>query len=269
MKVLVNNINTETMKTSLYEFYKENSIKSNDVITIINGFQTNDDIILKENDEIIFIKKNIIPSKYEFETLMKARYSSPVFEKLKNAKVAILGLGGLGSNIAINLARTGVYNLHLIDFDIVEPTNLNRQQYKIKHLGMYKTEALKMEIKEINPYINVTEDNIKVDPSNFKNLVENDDIICEAFDNKEDKSMLVNAHFQYYPQKKLVAASGMAGYESSNNIITRKISNNFYICGDGISESKIGNSLMAPRVSICAGHESNMIIRLILGINEI
>ncbi len=88
-----------------------------------------------------------MPPQDEFESLMCARHTPHVFEKVKSAKVAIAGLGGLGSNIAVNLARTGVGNLHLIDFDIVEPSNLNRQQYKVKHLGLYKTEALKNEIK--------------------------------------------------------------------------------------------------------------------------
>ncbi|MGE5627801.1 MAG: sulfur carrier protein ThiS adenylyltransferase ThiF [Solirubrobacterales bacterium] len=255
--------------STLYELREESFGDSNNIVTILNGFQTNDDYALKENDEVNFIQKGEMPPQDEFESLMCARHTPHVFEKAKAAKVAIAGLGGLGSNIAVSLARTGIGNLHLIDFDIVEPSNLNRQQYKIKHLGLYKTEALKNEIEEINPFIEVTIDTIKVTEENIKELFEKDEFICEAFDNPTAKAMLVNTLLETYPGKKIVSASGMAGFESSNTIITKKITSNFYLCGDMENGAKVGRGLMAPRVSICAGHQANMVLRLILGIEEI
>ena len=269
MNIKINGKPVTTNCLTLHELCKNNYSEKTNIITILNGFQTFDDYELNENDEVNFIEKGKMPSKDEFESLMCARHTPHVFEKVKVAKVAIAGLGGLGSNIAVSLARTGVGHLHLIDFDIVEPSNLNRQQYKIKHLGLHKTEALKSEIEEINPFIKVTIDTVKVTEENIKTLFKDDDIICEAFDNPTAKALIVNGLLECYPLKKIVSASGMAGYESNNTIITKKITDNFYLCGDGKTGAMLGRGLMAPRVSICAGHQANMVLRLILGIEEI
>lgn len=269
MNIKINGKKVTTNCLNLYDLRKKNYGDQKSIITIFNGFQTFDNYELSENDEVNFIEKGKMPPQDEFESLMCARHTPHVFEKVKAARVAIAGLGGLGSNIAVSLARTGVGHLHLIDFDIVEPSNLNRQQYKIKHLGLFKTEALKNEIEEINPFIEVTIDTVQVTEENIQSLFEDDDIICEAFDNPKAKALIVNNVLECYPQKKIVSASGMAGYESSNTIVTRKIIDNFYLCGDGTTGAMVGRGLMAPRVSICAGHQSNMILRLILGIEEI
>lgn len=269
MNIKINGKQITTNCSTLHDLRKKHYGDSKNIITIFNGFQTFDDYDIRENDEVNFIEKGKMPPQDEFESLMCARHTPHVFEKVKSAKVAIAGLGGLGSNIAVNLARTGVGNLHLIDFDIVEPSNLNRQQYKIKHLGLYKTEAFKNEIKEINPFIKVTIDTVKVTEKNIQSLFKNEDIICEAFDNPTAKAMLANTLLEYYPLKKIVFASGMAGYESSNTIVTKKVTDNFYLCGDRATGAMVGRGLMAPRVSICAGHQSNMVLRLILGIKEV
>lgn len=233
-------------------------------ITIVDGFQSDDNYPLREGMEVIFIPKGEMPSVDELESMMCARHTPYIYEKVKQAHVAIAGLGGLGSNVAVSLARTGVGHLHLVDFDEVEPSNLNRQQYKIKHLGMPKTEALRQEIEEINPYIHVTADNIRVDEANIKILFAQDEIICECFDKPEAKAFLVNGIMEYFPEKYMVAASGMAGYESSNTIQTKKITSHFYLCGDQVTSAQPGNGLMAPRVSICAGHQANAVLRIII-----
>lgn len=269
MNIKINGKKITTNCSTLHDLRKKHYGDGENIITIFNGFQTFDDYKISENDEVNFIEKDKMPPQDEFESLMCARHTPHVFEKVKASKVAIAGLGGLGSNIAISLARTGVGHLHLIDFDIVEPSNLNRQQYKIKHLGLYKTEALRNEIEEINPFIKITIDTVQVTEKNIQSLFKNDDIICEAFDSPEAKAMLVNTLLEYYPLKKIVSASGMAGYESSNTIITKKVTDKFYLCGDGTTGAMVGQGLMAPRVSICAGHQSNMVLRLILGIKEV
>ncbi len=276
MQVRINGKKQEVEGKSLWALQKEilnkgiKRVKEGlPLITIYNGFQTDEDLAIYEGDEIAFIVKGEMPSKEELEALMCARHTPSVHEKVKAAKVAIAGLGGLGSHIAIELARTGVGHLHLIDFDIVEPSNLNRQMYKIKHLGMYKTEALKQEIAEINPYINVEIDTVKVTQENVLELFKTDEIVCEAFDKPEVKAMLVNSLLEEKGAIKIVAASGMAGYASSNEIQTKKINKRLYICGDFYNEAKPGMGLMAPRVSICAGHQANMILRLILNIEEV
>ena len=207
----------------------------------------------------------IIPDKCEIDNVLSMRHTQEVFEKLKNARVAVAGLGGLGSNIALMLARAGVGTLHLIDFDEVDLSNLNRQQYFICHLGMYKTDAIKDEISRINPYINVITDCIKVTDENIDTLFKDDNIICEAFDNPDCKAMIVNHILETMKDAYIVAASGMAGTETSNTIITRKITDRFYLCGDETSVAVKGNGLMSPRVTICAAHQANAILRIILG----
>ena len=130
---------------------------------------------------------------------------------------------------------------------------------------MYKTEALRQELLELNPYLQITADCVKVDEENLRQLFEEDEIICEAFDRAEQKALLVNGILEHFPEKKLIAASGMAGFGDSNRIRTRKIAGNFYLCGDGESESLPGMGLMAPRVALCAAHEANAAVSLILG----
>lgn len=202
-----------------------------------------------------------------YESLCE-RHTKELQDKLLMGRVAIAGLGGLGSNIAVALARAGVGTLHLIDFDTVELSNLNRQQYRIKDLGRKKTEALADIIKEINPFVTLKLDFIRLQSDNIKDIFREDDIICEAFDKAEAKAMLVDAVFQQYGTDKiLLTGSGMGGYHSSNKIVTRKLNQRFYICGDEKNGLEEGQSLIAPRVFICAGHEANMVIRLLAGEN--
>ena len=208
-------------------------------------------------------------SKEDIDQALWERHSLETQEKLSSGRVAIAGLGGLGSNVAFALARIGVGHLHLIDFDRVDLTNLNRQQYFLKHVGRNKTDALKEQLLEINPYLDIRTDCVKVTEENLADLFRENDIVCEAFDNPEAKAMLVNGILEHFPEKKLVSASGMAGYGSSNTICTRRITKNFYLCGDLVTEPSPGNGLMAPRVAICAAHEANMITRLILGEEDI
>lgn len=207
----------------------------------------------------------MIPDKETMKKALEERHGKQLQEKISHAAVAVCGLGGLGSNVAIALARAGIGRLHLIDFDKVDISNLNRQQYFVKQLGMYKVDAMRDNLKEIAPYTEVVCDCLKVTESNLKDLFQNDTIICEAFDVPEAKAILVNGVLDFYPDKKIISASGMAGLGSANTIHTRKISNNFYLCGDEISDSTIGLGLVSSRVLVCAAHEANMILRLIAG----
>lgn len=238
-------------------------------ILILNGFQIENDCPLAENDVLTLIPKGTLPKQEELESMMMARHTPNVHTKISKGMVAIAGLGGLGSNIAVMLARIGVGQLLLVDFDTVEPSNLNRQSYYISHLGLPKTFALKKQIEEINPFIRIQTQNVKVTESNILELFEGYDIICEAFDQPEAKSMLVNGALNLLPNTKIVSASGMAGYESSNLIKTVRPMKGLYVCGDMENGAEIGRGLMAPRVHICAGHQANMVLRLLLGIEDI
>ena len=210
-----------------------------------------------------------ILTKEEIKAALEERHSPEIQEKLSAGRVAIAGLGGLGSNVAYSLTRIGEGHLHLIDFDVVDITNLNRQQYFMEHLGMPKTDALESLLKKINPYLDIQTDCVRVTEDNIRELFGEWDIVCEAFDDPSAKAMLVNGILECFPEKKLVSASGMAGFGSSNSIVTKKVSDNFYLCGDMVSAPEYGRGLMAPRVAICAAHEANMITRLILGEEDV
>ena len=200
----------------------------------------------------------------EMKEALAERHGRKTQEILARSGAADAGLGGLGSNIAFSLARTGIGYLHLIDFDRVDITNLNRQQYFIHQIGMKKTEALKENLLQINPYLEIRTDFVKVEEGNIRELLEEDRYICEAFDKAENKAMLVNAVLEQFPEKYLVAASGMAGFGDSNRIRTRKVTDHFYLCGDETSDAEEGICLTAARAALCAAHQANMIVSLIL-----
>lgn len=209
-----------------------------------------------------------IPSREVMREALNIRHGEELQNKISTARVAVCGLGGLGSNIAIALARAGVGHLHLIDFDRVDLTNLNRQQYAVGQLGQYKTDALRETLSLISPYCDVTCDTIQVTEENLPDLLKTEDYICEAFDRAEAKAMLVSGVLEHFPEKYLVAGSGLAGLGSANTIQTRRVSQRFYLCGDGTSDSSVGLGLVASRVLVCAAHEANMILRLIAGETE-
>lgn len=214
-------------------------------------------------------KKDQIPSQEEFEAQLVARHTPGVHAKVKNAVVGIAGLGGLGSNVAVSLARLGIGKLILVDFDRVEPSNLNRQQYFTRHIGIKKTKALKELIKEINPFVEIETRDIFLDKDNVLDCFKDVEIIVEAFDNPESKATLVNTVLTKDKEKIIVAASGMAGYFSNNTIKTKRIRDNFYLIGDGVSEVVDGCGLMAPRVAIAANHQANTVLRIILGERDV
>lgn len=205
-----------------------------------------------------------LPSREEINQALELRHTKAVQEKLRGARVAVCGLGGLGSNIAVALARCGVGSLHLLDFDRVELTNLNRQQYFACQLGMPKTEALKEVLLAIHPYLDIRTDQVRLTEENAVRLLEEDLYICEAFDVPEAKAMLTNCVLERFPEKYLVGASGMAGYGDSNRIRTRRILPRYYLCGDGVSDVERDGGLMAPRVMLCAAHQANQILELII-----
>lgn len=197
------------------------------------------------------------------EDLLK-RNVKGIAKKLKKAKVCILGLGGLGSNVAVLLARAGIGYLKLVDFDVVEVSNLNRQQYRISHIGIKKTEAIKSIIKEINPFVEIEVLNKKVDRENILSVVGDVEIVVEAFDVAETKAMAIE-ELLTNGNKILISASGMAGIGSANEIITRKIRDNFYLIGDNYSDYEEYSGIMSTRVMLCAAHQANVVLRLIVG----
>jgi len=210
-----------------------------------------------------------IPGKEEWQQILEARHGKELQEKFSKATVAICGLGGLGSNIAVALARAGIGKLILIDYDRVDISNLHRQQYKATQVGMYKTEALKENLIEISPYVLLKTHIAKITEENFQELLAEADIICEAFDKAEAKAMLVNGVLETFPEKYLVAASGMAGLGPANDIRTRRVMKNFYLCGDEISDVEGELGLISSRVMLCAAHQAHVVLRILAGVQEV
>lgn len=194
---------------------------------------------------------------------MEVKQGVKLQKKFSSAVAAVCGLGGLGSNIAVSLARTGIAKLILIDFDRVDVSNLHRQQYKASQVGEYKTEALSACLKEIAPYIELEIHTVRITEDNAVDLLKDADIICEAFDDAECKAMLVNTVLERMPSKYLVAASGMAGLGSANSIQTRKVTKHFYLCGDEVSEVTESEPLLSSRVMLCAAHQAHMVLRIL------
>jgi sulfur carrier protein ThiS adenylyltransferase len=234
-------------------------------VLILNGFPASPETVLQEGDEVFLIRRGEQPGRDELEALMAARHTPGVHARLKQACVGIAGVGGLGSAIAVALARIGVGRLIIADFDVVEPSNLNRQQYFIDQIGFLKVEALTDNLKRINPYVTVEPHPVLLTPDNIPEIFAPCTVVIEAFDRADMKAMLVDTALTSLPAATIVAASGLAGYGPNNTISTRKVSRRLYLIGDNVSEARPGSGLMAPRVGIAAHHQANQAVRIILG----
>lgn len=224
----------------------------------------NEDVLLKEGDEVSLITRGEMPSVDELEALMAARHTPGVHAKLKAATVGIAGLGGLGSAIAVALARVGVGKLVIADFDVVEPSNLNRQQYFVDQIGMLKTDALVSNLRKISPYVEVEAHAVKLTPNNIFPMFGKTDVMIEAFDRADQKAMLLQAYTSAQPDVPFIGASGMAGYASGETIGIKPLGKNIYIVGDLETGAQPGCGLMAPRVGIAASMQANLALRLIV-----
>lgn len=205
----------------------------------------------------------MIPTKEEWQSALEKRHGRDLQSKISSSSVAVCGLGGLGSNVAIALARAGIGRLVLIDFDRVDIANLNRQQYKASQVGMYKTDALTENLLEISPYLKIESHTEILSEANIKDLLYDVDVICEALDGAEEKAMLVNECLETLPDKYVVAASGMAGLSDANEIKTRKITPHFYLCGDEESDVNDGIGLISSRVMLCAAHQAHAVLQIL------
>lgn len=252
-------------ESEIYKFLEKFKATKPDIF-IVDGFAIKEDSELKDGSNVVFIRRGVMPEREVLRAMIASRNSPELNLALSKAVIGVAGLGGLGSNIALSLARVGVKKLVLADFDVVEPSNLNRQQYFVRHIGLKKTQALKELINDVNPFVEVETHDIFLDEKNVASVFGECEILCEAFDNVAGKAMTLNEAGASLKDKKIIGASGMAGYFSSNLIKTIKFAKNVYLCGDLTNEAKIGQGLMAPRVAVCANHEANLVIRLLMGL---
>jgi len=260
MKILLNERETEVAEGTTLMQLRDREKPSADVL-VCNGAVAEGDFPLAEGDHVGLIARGGIPSAGELEALMVARHTPGVHEKIKGATVGIAGLGGLGSSVAVALARIGAGRLVLVDYDVVEPSNLNRQQYFIDQIGLPKTEALEANLRRINPYVRYETHNVRVVPENIPTLFGEVDVLVEAFDRADQKAMLL----QSFDGAPIVAASGMAGHGSGESIGVRRMGKRVYVVGDLETAAAPGCGLMAPRVGIAAHTQANVVLRLLLG----
>jgi sulfur carrier protein ThiS adenylyltransferase len=195
---------------------------------------------------------------------MNIEKSERIKKKLRDSSVGIAGLGGLGSNAAIALARAGIGRLLLVDFDKIEEKNLTRQYYFLDQIGKSKTLALQDNIKKINPKITIDAFDEKLEKGSMEKRFRNVDVIIEALDAAEIKAAFIEEILTKLPKKPLVAASGVAGYGHSDRITTKCLGM-LYMCYDENAPSSDDDVLMAPRVAIMANWEANLAIEIILG----
>jgi sulfur carrier protein ThiS adenylyltransferase len=264
MRIRVNEHETDADPASTAGGLRDRLKPGADVL-IVNGAVVPAAHPVREGDAVVLIRRGETPSEDELESLMAARHTPGVHAKVRRATVGVAGLGGLGSAVAVALARTGVGTLVLADFDVVEPSNLNRQQYFTDQLGRPKTEALAENLRRINPYVRLVLHAVRLTPENVPALFRDADVLVEAFDRADQKAMLLDAFVAAFPDRPLVMASGLAGHGPGGTIAVRRLGRNVHLVGDGTSAAEPGRGLMAPRVGIAAHLQANTVLRLLLG----
>jgi sulfur carrier protein ThiS adenylyltransferase len=192
-----------------------------------------------------------------------AKTPCPFFE-LKNAVVGIAGLGGLGSNVAVALTRLRVGKLILADFDVVDESNLNRQNYFHDQIGRHKVDASMENLRRINPEANLVGQKVRLSPDNIPQVFAGAHIIAECFDRADQKRMIVETVLSKMKDTIVVSVSGLAGFGRSNEIRTTRLSSRLVLIGDGVSGTGPGVPLTAGRVGVAAYHQANAITEILL-----
>ena len=193
---------------------------------------------------------------------------SEVKNHLSKFTVGIAGAGGLGSNCAVALARSGVGTLVIVDYDVIETPNLNRQYYFKSQVGLMKTVALEENIRNIDPEVKVISHQKKLDKFNIAEIFSGCNIIVEAFDSSEMKEMLIETVQVLIPGIPIIVGSGMAGWGKTNEITSRKIDDTLYVCGDESTEVSENMPPIAPRVGIVANMQANLVIEILMKIKS-
>jgi sulfur carrier protein ThiS adenylyltransferase len=189
-------------------------------------------------------------------------------ERLMGKRVGIIGLGGLGSNAAAMLVRTGVRHLVLADFDVVDESNLNRQLYFREDIGRLKTEALAATLRRIEPDVDLELVASRVDEDEIVAIGRRVDVLMEATDCADTKALVMNVCAQHLPDLPCVAASGLAGLGSANTIVTQPLTDHLWVVGDLTSDVSTGLPLAASRVMVASAHQAHAVVRLLLGMGE-
>jgi sulfur carrier protein ThiS adenylyltransferase len=200
----------------------------------------------------------------QFNGRLMSTIDTQIRSRLKYKVVGIAGCGGLGSNCAVALARVGVGKLIIVDFDVIELSNLNRQYFFADQVGRPKALALRENIRRIDPGIVVESHQLMLDRVNIPIIYRDCDVIVEAFDKAEMKQMIIESVTENMPGKALVCGVGLAGW-GANQSLTVKAFGNIFICGDQVSEVSDEFPPLAPRVGIVSNMEANQVLEILLG----
>ena len=231
---------------------------------ILNGYPAPDHATITDGDNICLICKGKAPTAEEIDSLLTARHTPGIQKKIRASTIAILGLGGLGSTVAGAMAKIGIGKMLLSDYDIVEPSNLNRQHYFVDQIGMLKTRALQENLRRMNPSTDLDLIEKKLTEADIPELFGKVDVLIECFDDPEMKAATLRTLLSKMKDVAYVGSSGMAGFAENNTIRTRTVHPGIYIVGDETSAAGPGQGLMAPRVGIAAHHQANQALRIIL-----
>lgn len=200
-----------------------------------------------------------------FEEGLLTYLSHTQLQTIQSKKIAIAGAGGLGSNAAMILVRSGFLHIEILDNDIIDASNLNRQQYYTNEIGEKKVFVLADRLLEINPNLNIATHHVTWNKDNADQYFENCDIYVEAFDQPDAKYEFV----EYYQNtgKPVITGSGMAGLETKEPLRFKQVGN-IYMVGDQATDSTAGHPPMAPRVTACAAMMAEVVLDLVLGIDH-
>ncbi len=187
--------------------------------------------------------------------------SQSQIKAIASVSIGIGGAGGLGSNLAITLTRSGFQNIEILDADTIEPSNLNRQYYLPKDVGCLKVDILKKRCQEINPDINMKIHPVRWDLSNASEFFTHCQVVVEAFDEPENKRNFV----EFYQSRNefIVSGNGMAGFKNNNPLTIRRMRNITFV-GDQTTRASKKTPPLAPRVTACASLTAQVILEIAL-----
>lgn len=198
----------------------------------------------------------------EFEKKLAEKIGQQNLSKIQKVKVGLAGAGGLGSNCAAFLVRSGFKKLKLVDFDRVETSNLNRQFFFTDQVGRHKVYALSENLRRINPDSQIEALALKIEKNTAAVIFSDCDIVVEALDKAKDKKDLVEACLE--AGQKVIAASGIAGWGRADGITIHRVNKNFYLVGDMVSEVAPDNPPLAPGVAVAAAKQADVVLKLVL-----
>lgn len=233
-------------------------------VMVLNGFPVGPEMRVRQGDRVVVIQRGEVPAEEELEALMAARHTPGVHERMRRSRVGVAGLGGLGSAVALALARMGVGELVLADFDVVEPSNLNRQHYTVEDIGESKADAMSRRLARVNPAVRVYAHRVVLDATNIPTLFRDADVLVECLDGAEAKALLIRTAAERLPETFVVGASGVAGYGDGNRIRVVRLGARVFMVGDLLTAAEPGRGLMAPRVGIAAHHQANLAVSLLM-----